>query len=141
MRTVLLVLLLSATATAAPLRLKVRPATGELIKTDRRCGKAAQRELWDRVFRAFYIELTERSETPDGAMSAGFESRYMPAARVVAAEPFVGFWPLKDGTTFSIAVRDRMRGKRLIPVAISILVQTDQGDACTETWLGLAERI
>lgn len=138
-----LVCVLSELANAAPLRLKLRPSTGELIKVDRPCGKAAQRELWSRVFRAFYIEVFERSEVPKGRMIAAFGERAAPADRVIAAEPFEGIFDLADGrTSFTINVRDRMRGRHWVPVEVRIVIRgQDPADVCTESWLGLAERL
>lgn len=125
-------------ANAAPLRLKVRPSTGELVKVEHPCGKEIAAALWKRVFRAFFVEVDE-----DGKLTAWFEDAARLADRVIASEPFIGFFDQDATTTYVISVRDRARGKKLVPVEIAIIVRKpgDRGDACSEKWLGLAERL
>lgn len=143
MKTLLVLLLLTSATTADTLRLKVRPASGELIKTDKPCGKETVAAVWKIVFKAPYLEIV------DDVMIAAVGEDKRAADRNAVGEPFVGFFDQSDKKTIAITIR-RARaiteiGRKATYFATEIAIimrdTSDRQNACATKWLGLSERL
>ena len=132
----LITILIATSAHADTLRLKIRPSSGELVKTSNPCGKSVQAEVWRIVFKRLYIEII------DNKMTVAFKDRSKSPDRHVAGDPFVGFYDYDD-ETIAISVYPKRTNKSgiLVLTEVAVINRNSNTDVCGEKWQGSAERL
>jgi hypothetical protein len=140
MKSILLVAAFCSLASASPIRVTVRPTTGELATWPKNlCGREVADNLWRIVFKRPYIEII------DGKFSARIDEKLpVPAARQMVDDVLaIGFYDPSDQRTIAFTVHLRGGHSGMMPIEISIIVRdpNDRTKACRETWTGLGERM
>ncbi len=129
--TITIFVLLSAIALAdetkepTNLKLRLKPSSGELVPTDKPCGKIIQAELWDAIFKTPWLEIVDDSMQGATASYKG--------------DPFLGHWRFVDKIYVISVTLPKTRKQRSVVTSFLISYTTPVGQ-CSEKWLGLSER-
>jgi hypothetical protein len=126
MKSIAIILLIATASHADTMRFKLRGSSGELVESAKPCGRAVQGELWKIVFEG-KIEIID--DVMRGATSS------------FRGNPFVGefeFPQLSKRYTFAVSL-PKSREQRTVATTVTVTYTTPAG-ACSEKWLGLAER-
>jgi len=130
MRFSVLLFFLISTAAAEPaepvnMKLRLKPSSGEMVATDKPCGKTTQKELWGRMFESPWLEIVD--DVMKGA-SASYKGN-----------PFIAHWKFADRVYVISVLLPKTRKQRLVVTSFLITYETPVGQ-CYEKWLGLSER-
>lgn len=107
------------------LKLRIKASSGELVQSDKPCGKIVQAEVWGAIFKAPWLDIV--NDVLKGATSS------------FKGDPFLAHFKFADKTYVISVTQPKTRKQRTVVTSFLITYTTPVG-SCYEKWLGLSER-